>query len=147
VSAESARAETNRILELLTTVVRISGIPLNEIERRMDLASGYLSKLWGRSLTFKIGHLFQILEVIQLDPVEFFRLAYPQEKPQPSPTGQKVRDLATKLQGSVPRPQPPAFTPEQLDEALISKLRELLTAQTAATTTAEPREPDRARRR
>ena len=132
------------MLELLTTVVRISGIPLNEIERRMDLASGYLSKLWGRSLTFKIGHLFQILEVIELDPAEFFRLAYPQEQTQPSPTGQKVRDLATKLQGSVPRPQPPAFTPEQLDQAL-AKLRELLTAQAAAAGGA--REPDRARRR
>ncbi|HEX9668072.1 MAG TPA: hypothetical protein VGC93_01190 [Thermoanaerobaculia bacterium] len=143
-SEESARAETNRLLELLLTVVRISGVPLNEIERRMDLASGYLSKLWGRSLTFKIGHLFQILEVIQLDPVEFFRLAYPQEVPQPSPTGQKVRDLATKLQGSVPRQQPPAFTPEQLDMAL-GKLRELLTAQAAAAGGA--REPDRARRR
>ena len=143
-SEESARAETNRLLELLLTVVRISGVPLNEIERRMDLASGYLSKLWGRSLTFKIGHLFQILEVIQLDPVEFFRLAYPQEVPQPSPTGQKVRDLATKLQGSVPRPEPPAFTPEQLDMAL-GKLRELLTAQAAATGAAP--EPDRARRR
>ncbi len=143
-SAEAARAETNRLLELLLTVVRISGVPLNEIERRMDLASGYLSKLWGRSLTFKIGHLFQILEVIQLDPVEFFRLAYPQEAPQPSPTGQKVRDLATKLQGSVPR-QPPPFTPEQLDQAL-GKLREILAAQAAAPA-AEPREPDRARRR
>ena len=143
-SAESARAETNRLLELLLTVVRISGVPLNEIERRMDLASGYLSKLWGRSLTFKIGHLFQILEVIQLDPVEFFRLAYPQEAPQPSPTGQKVRDLATKLQGSVPR-QPPPFTPEQLDQAL-GKLREILAAQAAAPA-AEPPEPDRARRR
>lgn len=144
-SAESARAETNRLLELLLTVVRISGVPLNEIERRMDLASGYLSKLWGRSLTFKIGHLFQILEVIQLDPVEFFRLAYPQEAPQPSPTGQKVRDLATKLQGSVPRQPPPAFTPEQFDQAL-GKLREILAAQAAAPA-AEPREPDRARRR
>jgi hypothetical protein len=143
VSAESARAETNRLLELLTTVVKISGIPLNEIERRMDLASGYLSKLWGRSLTFKIGHLFQILEVIELDPAEFFQLAYPQQRAEPSPTGQKVRDLATKLQGSVQRPQPPAFTPEQLDEAL-AKFRELLTAQPAATGAAA--DPDRSRR-
>ncbi|HEX5759499.1 MAG TPA: hypothetical protein VF121_09920, partial [Thermoanaerobaculia bacterium] len=132
--------EVERLLDLLKTVVKMSGISVSEIERRMEQSAGYLSRLWSGAIGMKLGHVYEILEAIELHPAEFFRLAYPQDPPSPSPTGRRLRDFLARLQGSVARAEPAAVPNQQVQE-LLSGLRELLAAHAAAAAPPPPPPP------
>lgn len=139
--------EVNRIVDLLRTVVKMSGISVSEIERRMEQSAGYLSRLWSGAIGVKLGHVYEILEAIELDPAEFFRLAYPHDPYEPSPTGRRLRDFVSRFQTPVPARQEtaPSATPEQIGE-LLAGLRQLLEERGAAAKPPPP-EPKRPKRR
>jgi len=143
--ADETEAEVDRLLELLRTVIKISGFQVSEIERRIGQSAGYLSRLRSGAIEVKLRHIYDILTAIELHPAEFFRLGYPQEPAHPSPTGRKLRAFVTTLQGSPQRSEPAAPSSEQIQE-LLTGLRELLAERSAPTRTASP-EPERSRRR
>ncbi len=124
--ADQAEAEIARLTELLKTVIRISDIPVSEIERRIQQSAGYLSRLFSGAIGLKVRHIFEILEAIELHPSEFFHLVYPQVAEDPSPTAQKMRNLVSTLTAGVGgRPERSAVSEDQLEE-LLSMLRALL---------------------
>ncbi len=119
-------AEIARIAELLKTAIRLSGASNREVERRLGLSAGYLSRLFSGGIELKVKHVLDIGEVIELDAGEFFQLVFPRSRKElSSPTGKKLLDLVSRIQGNEP-PQPGGpITTEQIEAMIRGAIREV----------------------
>lgn len=121
-------AEVARISELLKMAIRMSGASNREIERRLGLSGGYLSRLFSGGIELKVKHILDISDVIQLDPGEFLQIAFPPHREIRSPTGKKLLDLVTRIQNvdapSPARPQPQVDS-QQIEEMIRSAVRKV----------------------
>ena len=121
--------EVARIAELLKTAIRMSGASNREIERRLNLSAGYLSRLFSGGIELKVKHILDISEVIELDPGEFFQLAFPRAKRElQSPTGRKLLDIIARIQGyETPAAPKPVGTldSETLEEMIRGAIRQV----------------------
>jgi transcriptional regulator with XRE-family HTH domain len=70
--------EVVRLTNLLSAAVKFSNITQREVERKLGLSSGSLSRLFSGGIELKIKHILDICEVIGFPPSRFFRAAYPQ---------------------------------------------------------------------
>lgn len=126
-------AEIERILTVLRTSMRILGVTNREIEKRLGVSVGYLSRLFHGSVELKVEHVLAITQAIGLHPAEFFHLLYPQPPARPSEAAQKLRSA---LEGFRPAPPPLQTAPEkpgarapseeELERLMMSSLRKLL---------------------
>jgi transcriptional regulator with XRE-family HTH domain len=126
---EEIQAEIQRLLYVLRVAMRMLDVSNREVEKRLGLSYGYLSRLFSGSIELKVEHILLILDVLGLTPSEFFQLAYPRQN---APLSESAERLHSILRGLGPLPQPEerpaakAMTAEEL-EALISKvLRKML---------------------
>lgn len=71
--------EVTRIRELLRRAVRVAGVPNKEIEARLNMSSGSLSRLFAGGIELKVKHVLDILGQIEMTPGDFFRLVYPED--------------------------------------------------------------------
>lgn len=69
--------EVVRLTNLLSAAVKFSNITQREVERKLGLSSGSLSRLFSGGIELKIKHVLDICEVIGFPPSRFFRAAYP----------------------------------------------------------------------
>lgn len=70
--------EVVRLTNLLSAAVKFSNVTQREVERKLSLSSGSLSRLFSGGIELKIKHILDICEVIGFPPSRFFRAAYPQ---------------------------------------------------------------------
>lgn len=70
--------EVVRLTNLLSAAVKFSNITQREVERKLGLSSGSLSRLFSGGIELKIKHVLDVCEVIGFPPSRFFRAAYPQ---------------------------------------------------------------------
>ena len=125
-----ADPETERLVNLLRTVTRLLGITNREIEKRMGLSFGYLSRLFNGTINLRAEHIVQIADAIGLHPAEFFQLAYPRGGPQPKT--QAASRLYEILNGYGPGPlrtvlpPTPAPSQEEIERLMTASIRKLL---------------------
>jgi transcriptional regulator with XRE-family HTH domain len=87
-------AEVTRVKDLLKTVVRVAGMSHREMERKLGQSPGYLSRLFAGAIELKLRHIVEILGLIDVEPAEFFQLAYPpRQTGLTSATARQARDL------------------------------------------------------
>lgn len=72
--------EVLRLTNLLSAAVKFSNITQREVERKLELSSGSLSRLFSGGIELKIKHILDICEVIGFPPARFFHAAYPQRE-------------------------------------------------------------------
>ena len=72
--------EVLRLTNLLSAAVKFSNITQREVERKLGLSSGSLSRLFSGGIELKIKHILDICEVIGFPPARFFHAAYPQRE-------------------------------------------------------------------
>jgi transcriptional regulator with XRE-family HTH domain len=70
-----ARDEARRYAQLLRQVLELSGVSEREVERRLALGGGTLSRIFGGRIELKLSHLLAILAVAGVKPERFFQLA------------------------------------------------------------------------
>lgn len=70
--------EVVRLTNLLSAAVKFSNVTQREVERKLGLSSGSLSRLFSGGIELKIKHVLDVCEVIGFPPSRFFRAAYPQ---------------------------------------------------------------------
>ena len=120
--------EIQRLLYVLRVAMRMLDVSNREIEKKLGLSYGYLSRLFSGSIELKVEHILQILEVLGLTPAEFFQLAYPRRNTPPSESASRLRSILEGL-GPLPpeeRPTVREMSAEDL-EAIVSKvLRKML---------------------
>lgn len=130
---------------MLKTAVRLSRLSYREIERRLGLHAGALSRLLNGEIELKVRHVEQICEVIGLPIGRLLRVAYPVAE-EIDPAAQLEQALATLYPGAAP---PPAETveaaaqiqPEEIEQCVLSALRTFF-ADLSVRTAAEAEHPE-----
>lgn len=118
--------EVVRLTNLLSAAVKFSNITQREVERKLGLSSGSLSRLFSGGIELKIKHILDVCEVIGFPPSRFFRAAYPQHDEESGDAWRlqrlleqlhpgKDRDLATLHPAGEEQQPPPAANPTQSD--------------------------------
>src|ERR1700753_644656 len=86
-------ASVERARAILRVLVGMSGISRREVRRRLAaLGSGTdVTRLLGGTLDLKLRHIVDILDVIEVHPLEFFQMTFPPpETPRRSPVLQML---------------------------------------------------------
>ena len=114
-----------RVAEVLSATVRVAGRSRLSLEQQMGLSSGYLSKILGGTVELRMRHVFMILDAIEVDPADFFRVAFPRRlHPAASRTARRLmEDVQTLL---ALEPAPDAAAGDEFDEQVRQSLARLL---------------------
>ena len=114
--------EVVRLTNLLSAAVKFSNITQREVERKLGLSSGSLSRLFSGGIELKVKHILDICEVIGFSPSRFFHAAYPQREDESGEAWRLQRLLeqlhpaqGTETAETGPEPQPPAPGPSQAE--------------------------------
>lgn len=114
--------EVVRLTNLLSAAVKFSNITQREVERKLGLSSGSLSRLFSGGIELKIKHILDICEVIGFSPSRFFHAAYPHREEESGESWRLQRLLeqlhpAQDAESAEPEPQhqPPAPGPSQAE--------------------------------
>jgi transcriptional regulator with XRE-family HTH domain len=122
--------ETERIVTVLKTAMRILGVTNREVEKKLGVSYGYLSRLFAGSMELKVDHIVEITEAMGLHPAEFFQLVYPRLPDPPSAPAQKLRTALQGFQPGPPQAEPPGSdrrpTPDEIEKMMLASLRKLL---------------------
>lgn len=123
--------EIKRLLNVLRTAMKILDITNREVEKKLGLSYGYLSRLFAGAIELKIEHILDICAAIGLRPAEFFHLAYPRVQVPGTPAAAKLRDVLQGFQpqgenGEAPEGTPPGLSHEEIEQMMLASLRKLL---------------------
>jgi transcriptional regulator with XRE-family HTH domain len=120
--------ETQRLINLLRSTLRVLGISHREIARRMKMSPSYISKLFSGVSEMRLEHVIRICRAAELEPVEFFSLAYPRQPAGSSIAARKLRELLQTVQLQPPptRRAPVLDDEAQVEEMLRAMLERLL---------------------
>lgn len=76
------KEESDRLLAILESHVRLSDLSQRELERRLGLSQGYLGALFQGRIQLKVSHVYGIARVLEKDPLYFFMRANPPRNPE-----------------------------------------------------------------
>jgi transcriptional regulator with XRE-family HTH domain len=91
------RDEVRRLLDILHTFMRMLGVSNREVERRLDLKHGTISRLLGGQIEAKLELVLSVARAIGLEYEEFFAFAYP-ERSSSHPESEAARKIRTMLE-------------------------------------------------
>jgi len=103
--------ETEHMIRTLRTAMRSLGFTNREVEKRLGVSGGYLTRLFSGVMELRFEHIVQIAKTIGMEPSEIFQLAYPPSGTPPTAASQRLRELGDRLHsGAAPpaRPEPGA---------------------------------------
>lgn len=86
-------SEVRRLAELLDRVVRLSKRSRRSLEADLSLGSSGLSKILNGTIRLQVSHVLSVLEALQVDPYDFFRVAYGKRRLEKSPLIEQLRAL------------------------------------------------------
>ena len=106
------KPETEHIIQVIRSAMRVLGFTNREVERRLGVSGGYLTRLFGGIMELRFEHIVDIARAIGLEPQELFELVYPQPRKPPTEAAQRIRETfgpAQPLEPAVPaaRMEPP----------------------------------------
>ena len=116
-----------RVLDTLKTALRLLGVTNREVESRLEMSHGYLSRILAGAIELRVEHVLAIVEVIGIDPAEFFDLAFPVRPEPPTPRAAALHHLLRTFEVAPPPPAPAKSLPErELVDLLKRALAELV---------------------
>jgi len=106
---------TQHMIVVLKTSMRALGFTNREVENRLGVSRGYLTRLFSGVMDLRFDHVTEIAEAIGLEPEEILRLAFP---PAQKPATAEVARLREAFGASAPAaPAGPAETSETAEAA------------------------------
>ena len=118
--------EVVRLTNLLSAAVKFSNVTQREVERKLGLSSGSLSRLFSGGIELKVKHILDICEVIGFSPSRFFHAAYPQREEESGESWRLQRLLEqlhpAKDRDAEPSKPPPEPVPPAPSQAEIEKM-------------------------
>ncbi|HEV7519146.1 MAG TPA: hypothetical protein VGR07_22885 [Thermoanaerobaculia bacterium] len=125
--------EIRRARKLLETLMTISGLNRQEVDRRLGQGRGYASQVLTGRVELKYRHILAFLEVVDVEPGMFFRVLFPDSTEQRQGTaGRMAERLFRQIHraGYRDRPEPlprlPAIDTEELERRIGEAIREVL---------------------
>ncbi len=95
------KPQTQHMITVLKATLRSLGFTNREVETRLGVSRGYLTRLFSGVMDLRFDHITEIAEVIGVDPDEILRLAYPPTQQPTDPTTLRLREAL-----GVPPPEP-----------------------------------------
>ena len=86
------KPQTKHMIVVLKAIIRGLGFTNREVERRLGLSRGYLTRLFSGVMDLRYDHVTEIADVIGVDPEDIFRLAYPPTQKPFTPAVQRLRE-------------------------------------------------------
>jgi transcriptional regulator with XRE-family HTH domain len=90
VVAQPPDPRTQRVARLLETLVRVQGISLRHLERQLGVSMGTVRRIFNGVIALKLSHILDILEILDIPPAIFFRIAFEDTDPQISSEAQEL---------------------------------------------------------
>jgi transcriptional regulator with XRE-family HTH domain len=121
------RPETEHIVQVLKTAMRILGCTNREMERRLGVSGGYLSRLFAGAMELRFEHVVDIAEAMGLSAEEIFRFAYPEPR-MPTVAALRLREATGGFQSrsaaplAAPPPEEAASSTGTVLEAELEKM-------------------------
>jgi|SRR5215210_6601271 len=108
--------EVVRLTNLLAAAVKFSNTTQREVERKLGLSSGSLSRLFSGGIELKVKHILDVCQVIGFSPSRFWNAAYPQRDEESGDAWRLQRLLeqlhpAKDREREAPGPPPPDEAP------------------------------------
>jgi transcriptional regulator with XRE-family HTH domain len=105
--------ESEHILKVLKVSIRVLGFRQQDIEKKLGVAQGYLSRLFRGIIQLRFDHIVDISRAIGMEPNELLQIAYPQPIKTPTPEARRIRErlgtllpAASQPMDSAPEPAP-----------------------------------------
>jgi transcriptional regulator with XRE-family HTH domain len=86
-----------RLVQVLKILLRFSKVSNREVEKKLELSAGYMSRLLSGRIDLKLSHVFEMADVLELHPHELFEIALPPSTPGPSRGLRQLRRLVPHL--------------------------------------------------
>lgn len=94
------RPETEHVLNVLRTAMRVLGFRNRDIERKLGASPGYLSRVFSGDIALRHDLIVDLARAMELEPGEIFRAAYPTPAGPPSPAAAQIRNAVASFTGS-----------------------------------------------
>jgi len=119
--------EVDRLRSLLASAIQFSGFTQRDIEKKLGLSPGTLSRRLTGGIALKLGHILGVCRVIGLPPSRFFRAAYP-ELEEAGEQAQIVQRLLEQLHPDFPSQSvgTKQLTQEDLEKKVLEVLSKLV---------------------
>lgn len=91
-SPKLMKPETAHMIQVLRSAMRVLGYTNREIEGKLGVSGGYLTRLFNGTMELRFEHIVDIARAIGLEPEEIFQLAYPQPHSPPTESAQRLRE-------------------------------------------------------
>lgn len=73
--------EVRQAARLLESLIQAAGMPESELERRLDVAPGYVGRVLSGEIELKLRHILAILRALEIEPSLYFESLYPAQAP------------------------------------------------------------------
>jgi len=123
------KPEIEHLIQTLRTAMRVLGFTNAEIERRLGVSGGYLTRLFGGVMELRFEHIIDISRAMGLELEEILHIAFPQPRNPPTEASQRLREVLSPLQAEpavqAPAPQSATSDPD-LDQELERMVKRIL---------------------
>lgn len=73
--------ESKSVLSELERSIRLSGVSLREIERRLGVSQGYVNSIFKGRIQLRVAHVYEIARALGVEPLSLFFGATPPKDP------------------------------------------------------------------
>jgi transcriptional regulator with XRE-family HTH domain len=91
--AKLMKPETEHVIQVIRSAMRVLGFTNREVERRLGVSGGYLTRLFSGTMELRFEHIVDISRAIGLEPQELFELVYTQPRQPPTEAVQRIREM------------------------------------------------------
>jgi len=121
------------MIEVLRATIRALGFTNREIENRLEVSRGYLTRLFAGTMELRFDHITEIAEALGVDADELFRLAFPPSRKPAAPEVLRLRErLGAPEPASGPVPLDDTGLQRELERLVTKTVREVLAKTTLA---------------
>ena len=114
--------EVARVAAALRTAIRLSRVSHREIERRLHMSTGYLTRVLKGEIGLRVQHVLAVLRVIGFPAGSFFGVLFPDTPPEDVEESRVTRGFSVFHAD----PEPPR-NPDEVMEELRGCVRNLMT--------------------
>jgi transcriptional regulator with XRE-family HTH domain len=100
--------ETEQMLKILRTAVRVLGYTNQELEDKLGVYHGYLGRVLKGTIQLQYDDVVRIARALDMEPAEIFQLAYAQPVSPATEGAQRLREMLSPLQPAPAPAAPPA---------------------------------------
>jgi len=112
------KEETARLSQVRKTAIGALGFSLRQVERRLGLSRGYLTRLFAGEMDLKIDRVVEIAGVLGVEPEEIFRLAFPNVPRELTPQAAILRQAL----GAKDQPPTPSGLESEIEKFVLRVL-------------------------